>query len=514
MTTALASVPLQPLVTGCPISIDVITGDLGAVVVTGVTSDSREVTDGSLFVALVGERTDGHQYLQQAVAQGAAAIVVQQSRLCSLELPKHVVVLAAENTYQALGELASGFYGQPGKALHLVGVTGTNGKTTVTHLLATMLQQAKTAYGLMGTLGVATQGKNDAEASNTVTAHTTLMAPQMHATLASMQHAGLTHVMMEVSSHALDQHRVAGCEYNVAIHTNVTQDHLDYHRTMARYAAAKAQLFAGLKPGAKAVINLDDDWAATMQQACGDGVEQLTYGIHTKESLTFRAQDITYSLRGTSFTLVHPQGQTPVTVKLAGEFGVYNVLAALAGGVALGLPLTQCLAAIKEMPGVRGRFERVADEPVVIVDYAHTPDGLENVLETAQAILPEGSKLITVFGCGGDRDATKRPKMGAIAARLSHIIVATSDNPRTEDPQQILTDVVHGIEAFDGERMHVQVDRRAAIHLALDLAKPNDMVVVAGKGHEDYQILGTQTIHFDDREEVQAYLKEKDSSLV
>ncbi len=509
MTTAVAAVLLNTLLTECPIPMEVITGDVATVAITGVTSDSREVMNGSVFVALVGERTDGHQYLQQAADKGAAVVVVQQNRLCATELPKGVVVLATDNTYAVLGYLASGFYGHPGKVLNLVGVTGTNGKTTVTHLLAAMLQQAGMAYGLMGTLGVATQGKQDKEAKNTVTAHTTLMAPQMHAALANMHQDGLTHVVMEVSSHALDQFRVAGCEYNVAIHTNVTQDHLDYHRTMARYAAAKAVLFAGLKPGAKAVINVDDEWAGTMQQACGEGVEQLTYGIHTEHNVTFRATHITYSLRGTTFTLVHPQGDTPVTVKLAGEFGVYNVLAALAGGVALGLPLAQCLAAIQEMPGVRGRFERVADEPVVIVDYAHTPDGLENVLETARAILPRGSRLITVFGCGGDRDATKRPKMGAIAARLSHIIVATSDNPRTEDPQQIITDVVHGIDAFDGERMHVQVDRRAAIRLALDLAEPNDMVVVAGKGHEDYQILGTQTIHFDDREEVQVYLAEQ-----
>lgn len=473
--------------------------------VTGVTSDSREVEAGTVFVALVGERTDGHQFIQQAIDHDAAAVVLLADKAddCNA-LTLDVPVFACENTYEALGWLASGLYGHPGQQLPMVGVTGTNGKTTVTHLVAAMLSAEGHQPGLLGTMGV----KVGSGALET-TSHTTLMAPQLHQTLAHMQDNGASHVVMEVSSHALDQHRVAGCQYQVAIHTNITQDHLDYHRTMANYAAAKAKLFSGLTAGdvtqPTAVFNADDEWVGTLQKHCSPTANQVTYGIHT-DGVTYRASNITYSLRGTTFTLDTPQETVAVQTKLAGEFGVYNALAAIAAAQALGVPLSTCLRVLETTTGVRGRFERVADEPVVIVDYAHTPDGLKNVLKTAQAILPEGSRLITVFGCGGDRDATKRPTMGAIAARLSDVIVVTSDNPRTEDPQQIVTDILHGIEQFDPAWMHVQVDRKLAIHQALQLAKPNDMVVVAGKGHEDYQILGNQTIHFDDKEVVQAAL--------
>lgn len=474
--------------------------------VTAVTSDSRQVEAGCVFVALVGERTDGHHYIQQAIDNNAAAVVVLDTKADDINaLTLDVPVYTADNTYEALGWIASGLYGHPGQHLPMVGVTGTNGKTTVTHLLAAMLLSDGQQPASLGTMG-AKLGSG----AMVTTSHTTLMAPHLHETLADMRDKGATHAVMEVSSHALDQHRVAGCRYQLAIHTNITQDHLDYHRTMAGYATAKSKLFSDLVDAGgtppTAVFNADDEWANFLQEKTSPDAQVITYGIHT-DGVTYRASNITYSLRGTEFTLDTPWETVAVTMKLAGEFGVYNALAAIAGAMALGVSLATCLRVLETSTGVRGRFERVADEPVVIVDYAHTPDGLENVLETAKGILPKGSRLVTVFGCGGDRDATKRPKMGAIAANLSDVIVVTSDNPRSEEPQQIVTDILHGIDQFDASRMHVQVDRKLAIHQALTLAKPNDIVVVAGKGHEDYQILGDKTIHFDDKEIVQAFLK-------
>lgn len=478
-----------------------------------ITSDSREAKSGSVFVALSGSHTDGHQYVKQAIEQGVSAVVIDRKKQSQFDdaLLGKVPVFLADNTYLALGLMSAVFNNMPGEALRMVGVTGTNGKTTVTHLVEKMIADQNKKVGLIGTLGVKSAG-NKIE-----TGHTTPMAPELQEILSGFVKDGAEFAVMEVSSHALEQHRVAGCEFDVAVLTNLTQDHLDYHKTMEEYWRAKAKLFESLNPSTKpryAVINLDSDYAEQFVTACSESVNFYTYGLNQFETPfeieppVIYPKDVTYSIEGASFTVVTPMGEAPVRLKIAGEFSVYNALAAIGSGLALGFPLKDCIASIESVPGIRGRFEVVAQSPYVIVDYAHTPDGLKNVLEAARPVVPEGGRLITVFGCGGDRDATKRPKMGHIVEELSDVLVVTSDNPRTEDPQQIITDVINGIQHFESSRMLVNADREQAIHQAIDLANPNDLIVIAGKGHEDYQILADCTIHFDDREVVQTYMNQ------
>jgi UDP-N-acetylmuramoyl-L-alanyl-D-glutamate--2,6-diaminopimelate ligase len=275
-------------------------------------------------------------------------------------------------------------------------------------------------------------------------------------------------------------------------------------------------LFSGLKPSTvfgqrpAAVINLDDAWAPHFLRACAPTTRLYTYGLDAAEAMV-RAANVQFSIAGASFTAITPHGRADIQLQIAGKFSVYNALAALAAGLALGIPLPQCVHSLQDVRGVRGRFEMVAERPYVIVDYAHTPDGLENILAASRLITPQASRLIVVFGCGGDRDPTKRPRMGAIAARLADVVVVTSDNPRSEEPQQIITDILQGIPQADATRVLVTVDRRQAIQQAIDLAHPTDIIVVAGKGHEDYQILRDRTIHFDDREVVQEYMARRQS---
>jgi UDP-N-acetylmuramoyl-L-alanyl-D-glutamate--2,6-diaminopimelate ligase len=476
--------------------------------VVDITSDSRKVRHGSVFVCLVGTHTDGHQYVEKALEQGAVAVIVEKGRpLPALAKEAPSVIFAVENTYLAYAQLSSQFFGNPGQALKMVGVTGTNGKTTVTHLIQQILADEKQAVGLIGTLG------RKAKASDVydTTGHTTPMAFELQEILSDMRREGTQSVVMEVSSHALHQHRVAGCDFQVAVFTNLTQDHLDYHRTMDEYCDAKTMLFSALNPvsGPKyAVINLDDRYAERFVQACPEGVTLYTYSLEN-EKAAIRAQNVSYSIEGASFDVLTPQGKTRVKLQIAGKFSVYNALAAFSAGLAMGISLEACAASLERVPGVRGRFEIVSQNPFVIVDYAHTPDGLENVLNAARLVVPDGGELIAVFGCGGDRDATKRPKMGGIVERLADRLVVTSDNPRTEDPQQIITDILTGIQRFDAARMLVNADREAAIHQAIDMAKAQDVIVVAGKGHEDYQILADRVIHFDDREVVQNYVAKR-----
>lgn len=487
----------------------------GETLIELITSDSRAAKAGTLFVALLGSHTDGHQYIEKAVQQGVTAIVAKKERLAQLEqnglkLPDTLPVLFADNTYQALGELCSVYYGNPGQRLKMVGVTGTNGKTTVTHLIETILKQQKKSVGLIGTLGAkSASGTKD-------TGHTTPMAPELQEILHDMLEAKNEYVVMEVSSHALEQHRAFGCDFHVAVLTNVTQDHLDYHKTMEHYWRAKALLFEGLTPDKdkrSAVINLDSDYADEFVQASPKGVTLYTYSLKNPEA-AIHAKDVKYSITGATFTVQTPVGEQQVNLKLAGQFSVYNALAALAAGLALDIPLADCIKAIEAVPGIPGRFEVVSEKPFVIVDYAHTPDGLENILNAARVVTPEGGRLVCVFGCGGDRDATKRPKMGRVVERLADQMVITSDNPRSEDPQQIITDIISGIQRFDAQRMLVNPDRDQAIGQAIELANANDIIVVAGKGHEDYQILADKTIHFDDKEVVQKHVAAKAKKAV
>ena len=456
--------------------------------VQGVTSDSRQARPGNVFVALGGSRTDGHEYLSAAAEQGALALVIEADRKSGLQLPAGIPVISVRNTYKALAEISSALQGFPGQQLRLVGVTGTNGKTTVTHLIEQMLEDQGKKVGLIGTLG----RKTTKQQSYDSTGHTTPMATELQEILHEMKAEGNEFVVMEVSSHALEQYRVHGCDFEVAVLTNITQDHLDYHKTMEQYWKAKALLFSRLdvSEGKKraAVINLDSDYAQEFIAACPKDVQLYTYAIASPDA-NVRIENPNYSIAGSSFTVMTPAGKAEVKLKLGGQFSVYNSLAALASGLALGISLMDCVKSIERVPGIRGRFEVVSEKPYVIVDYAHTPDGLENVLNAARVVTPKEGRLIAVFGCGGDRDATKRPKMGRIAEQLSDLLVITSDNPRTEDPQQIITDVISGIQRFDSARMVVEADRKQAIHQAIDMARPEDIIVVAGKGHEDYQIL-------------------------
>ncbi|RKO67459.1 UDP-N-acetylmuramoyl-L-alanyl-D-glutamate--2,6-diaminopimelate ligase [Desulfofundulus salinus] len=455
--------------------------------ISGIAYDSRQVQPGFLFVAVEGFTTDGHRYVEQAVSRGAVAVVVQKE----IPLPSGIAYVRVPDTRLALALLAARFYGYPSRRLKLIGVTGTNGKTTTTHLLAAIYRAAGNKVGLIGTIA------NWIGDRVLPVAHTTPESLDLQKLLAEMVIEGVTVAVMEVSSHALALNRVAGCAFDAGVFTNITQDHLDFHRDMDDYLAAKTLLFRGLGQDGKpalAVINADDPRAGRI--VAETRVPVFTYGLTAEAQV--RAQEVKVTPRGVSFTVTSPWGEIPVSLKLTGYFNVYNALAAMTAAVAGGIPLPLAARALESVEGVPGRFELVdrGQDFTVVVDYAHTPDGLENILTTARAITP--GRLITVFGCGGDRDPTKRPIMGEIAARLSDLPVITSDNPRTEDPMRIIAQVEEGVRRVRSN-YRVVPDRREAIRFALGIAAPGDTVIIAGKGHENYQIIGTTKYPFDDR---------------
>lgn len=463
--------------------------------ITGISYNSKTTNPGDIFICLTGEHSDGHEYAESAMKKGAKALLVEKK----LDIPLPQILV--KSTRHQIADIADKFYDSPSKNLNLIGVTGTNGKTTVTHLVQKIFEQTKnTQYGekcaLIGTLGYKLSSKEEYKEAK----HTTPQAPELQATLALIRDEGIKNVAMEVSSHALEQNRVGGCVFKGAVLTNLTQDHLDYHITMDNYFEAKAILFKGLKSGDFAVINADDEYAQRFLDVIPKGVNVLTYGV--KNSADVMAKNVEFSLSGAEFTCDAGKfGAKKAQLHMNGMFSVYNVLAAICVGLSLGIELDLCIKSLESTKGVAGRFEVVVKNPLVIVDYAHTPDGLENVLSAAREITPKTSKLICLFGCGGDRDATKRPKMGAIAERLSDKVVITSDNPRSEDPQQIITDILAGLKSIKTEKVFVEPDRRKAIELLKTISNKEDVIVIAGKGHEDYQILKDKTIHFDDREE-------------
>ena len=483
--------------------IEPIAEDLGIVSRTGsltapvanLTDDSRRVSPGTLFVAVRGERVDGHRFIPQAVEGGAAAIVAQEDP-GRLTIP----VVRVADTRRAVGLLGSRYFGNPSAKLRMIGVTGTNGKTTITYLCRAILESIGRRVGVIGTVAYEI-GEERVAAS-----HTTPGALELQQLLARMVRANLDGVAMEVSSHALALDRTMGCEFDVAVFTNLTQDHLDFHRDMDDYFAAKLRLFTGLrdrglKPNAKrAIVNLDDPRGAHIKQAVR--VPVWTYGLSPAADL--RAEDVQLSVSGTTFSLVTPMGTARVTSSLVGEHNVYNALAAIGVGLHEGLSLEAVCRGVASVVNVPGRFERIdaGQGFTVVVDYAHTEDALMRILSAAQRL--KTGRIITVFGCGGDRDRTKRPKMGRAAVEGSDIVVLTSDNPRTEDPQAILRDVEVGVKEALHRAPHVQyrmvADRREAIFTAVREARSGDMVLIAGKGHEDYQIIGTTKHHFDDRE--------------
>ena len=459
--------------------------------ITGISYNSKTTKKGDIFICLVGEHTDGHEYAQMAIDNGAAALLVEKP-LENISVPQ----VQVDSTRHKIADIADRFYSRPSLGLNLIGITGTNGKTTVTHLIQKIFEENQEKCALIGTLGYKLSSTGEYRDAK----HTTPQAPELQATLRMIKDVEkIDNVVMEVSSHSLEQNRVGGCRYNGAILTNLTQDHLDYHITMENYFKAKALLFERLTEDDYAVINADDEYANKFLAVVPDGVRKYTYGV--KNCADVMAKDIKFSLNGAEFKLVLNDTEYDVNLHMNGMFSVYNVLAAITSAVAMNIDIKIALKALQNVHGVAGRFEVVNKKPLVIVDYAHTPDGLENVLKSAREITPEGGKLICVFGCGGDRDATKRPKMGAIAQRLADKIVITSDNPRSEDPQQIITDVIAGLQSVDPERVTVEPDRGEAIAMLKLISDNNDVVVIAGKGHEDYQILKDKTIHFDDREQ-------------
>lgn len=453
--------------------------------------NSEEVKPGGVFVCIKGEHVDGHDYAESAVKNGAVAVIATKE--FSLSVP----VLEVQNTELALAQAAAFLYKFPGKKINITGVTGTNGKTTVTHFIENIFETSGKKCGLIGTMGSRYSSSEIYEEGK----HTTPQANDLQKTLRDFLDKGITNVVMEVSSHSIEQHRTAECNFKGAVHTNLTQDHLDYHITMENYFLAKSKLFSSLKnsPENYAVINKDDSYRERFIKAVPGNVKIFTYGI--KNDADIIAEDIKFTAEGSTFNCVTSFGTGKITLQTAGIFGIYNALAALSTGLAEGIDFETCAEALETTPSVAGRFETVMKQPLVIVDYAHTPDGLKNVLVAAREITPADGELICVFGCGGDRDATKRPKMGRIAETLCDKIIITSDNPRTEDTQQIITDILAGIQSLNSDKMIVEIDRRVAIENAARIAKENDVVVLAGKGHETYQILGNETVHFDDKEE-------------
>jgi UDP-N-acetylmuramoyl-L-alanyl-D-glutamate--2,6-diaminopimelate ligase len=466
-----------------------------------VTDDSRVVTDGSLFIAVKGERVDGHAFVEQAIKAGAVAVVAQRPVASE---PLSFVRVA--DSRRALGLLGSRFHGDPSTHLKMIGVTGTNGKTTTTYLCKALLEGMGRRVGLIGTVGYQT-GAEILPAS-----HTTPSALELQELLEKMVDNGLNATVMEVSSHALALDRISGCEYDVAVFTNLTQDHLDFHHTMDEYFEAKLRLFTGLDRGVKAakraIVNIDDPRGNVIRAACS--VPVWTFAIHSQADL--EAERVRLSLTGTTFTAATPAGTFTVESRLVGEHNVYNLLGAI--GVALqdGATSDQICEASAHITNVPGRFERISlgQDFTVVVDYAHTEDALLRLLTAAQTL--KTGRIITVFGCGGDRDRGKRPKMGRTAVEYSDVVVLTSDNPRTEDPMAILREVEAGVHDALGRRSHVQYhvvpDRREAIVAAIREAHRGDMVLIAGKGHEDYQIIGTKKLHFDDREVVREAIQQ------
>ncbi len=467
--------------------------------ITDISYDSREIKEGDIFVCLIGEKTDGHDYIKEAEAKGAKAILAQK------KVNSNLPVIYTDDTQIAIAKIANIFYKEPSKKIKIIGVTGTNGKTTTTHLVQHIFEKNNLKTAIIGTLGT----RENTNSNYYDAKHTTPQAPELQKQLSSLTEKGFSHLAMEVSSHALSLHRVDECNFASAVLTNVTQDHLDFHLTMDEYWRAKRKCFEMLNLSSQknkyAAINKDDILFEEFTKVLNKDIKLFSYGVKNKSD--FQAKDISFQNDGLSFTLISPKGEHKVKSRLNGMFNVYNLLAAISVSYGEGVEINKIIDAVSNAKEIPGRFQIIQNEgsPLCIVDYAHTPDGLENILKAARLMTPKSRKLICVFGCGGDRDPTKRPKMGKIAEDLSNIVIVTSDNPRSEDPKQIISDILSGMK--NTSNIIVEADRKAAIEAAVKKANKNDVIVIAGKGHEDYQILKDKTIHFDDREEIKKALE-------
>ncbi|WP_342434094.1 UDP-N-acetylmuramoyl-L-alanyl-D-glutamate--2,6-diaminopimelate ligase [Neobacillus sp. FSL H8-0543] len=464
--------------------------------ITSVENDNRRVQKGSLFICIKGHSADGHDFAESAVQKGAVAILAERS------MPIDVPVIVVKDTTRAMAVIANAFYDQPSKKLHLIGITGTNGKTTISHLIEKIFADANRKTGLFGTMYTKIAEKI-VETKNT-TPESLVLQNGLH----EMVDAGVEVAVMEVSSHALDIGRVHGCDYNVAVFTNLSQDHLDYHQTMAEYLHAKSLLFAQLgntfneKEPKFAILNIDDPVSLVYEKSTAAHI--ITYGIDNPAD--FLAKNIQITSAGTSFDLMLKNEKYPINLQLVGRFSVYNVLASMAAAYVSNIPINRIIDSIEDNKGVAGRFELVnaGQDFMVIVDYAHTPDSLENVLKTIQQLA--ANRIFVIIGCGGDRDRTKRPLMAKIACRYATDPIFTSDNPRSEDPLAILNEMEAGVR---GEKYSKILDRKEAIVTAIKQASKGDIVLIAGKGHETYQIIGNKVYDFDDRVAAREAIEER-----
>ncbi len=472
---------------------------------TLLTDDSRQVIPGSCYIAVRGTHFDGHNAIPAAIAAGAAAIVAEAP--CPPEAAKAGVCwVQVPDTHKANGLMMSAWHGFPSQQLVMLGVTGTNGKTTISYLTHTIFRTVWQKAGLIGTI-LYDDGMHRSPSHNT-----TPGCAELQSMLADMAKNGCRAVAMEVSSHALVQQRTSGTSFRVGIFTNLTQDHLDYHGDMESYYQAKKLLFTRMAETtdfkSTAVINMDDEYGRRLAEELKPIMKVRTFGLSKEaKDADFQATPHLVTLKGSQYELLYQKRKYLVRTPLIGEFNVSNSLAALAGAVAAGVNIRDAISALAQSPQVPGRLELVSsvDNVQCFVDYAHTPDALENVCRTMKRLCRQG-RLITVFGCGGDRDHTKRMPMGAAAARYSDICLVTSDNPRSEDPERIIDDIMPGIPS---DKQHRMADREQAIRSALEIARPGDVVLIAGKGHENYQIFAHETISFSDAAVVHAYYEEK-----
>ena len=489
--------------------------------VGGIAYHSRQIKEGFLFAAIRGLKSDGHRFIEEALQRGAEAVLLEEER----DIPRGAMIVVPDSR-KALAAVASNFYGNPSSKIKLIGVTGTNGKTTITYLLESVFRRAGHPTGVIGTINYRF-GQTAVPAPNT-----TPESLDLQRTLGEMVEEGMTHVIMEVSSHGLDLDRVYGCQFDGAIFTNLTTDHLDYHPSMDHYFESKRKLFSesllmSPKSGRFAVSNQDDPRG----EAIVRGIDLPVYRYGLSPSCPITAEGVTSTFEGLSCEIKTPNGSFPIRSRLIGSFNLYNILASVAAGMAMHIPPEILKEGIESQNGVPGRLERVENRKGIrlFVDYAHTPDALERALSGLTAILEEtreapgeDEKIVTVFGCGGDRDRTKRPMMGEAAGKRSDLVILTSDNPRTEDPLAILGEIENGVrraglEPWNPEEARTRrqrkgylkiPDRREAIRTAVGLVHPLDVLLIAGKGHEDYQIVGTKKSPFDDRIEAKKALEE------
>jgi UDP-N-acetylmuramoyl-L-alanyl-D-glutamate--2,6-diaminopimelate ligase len=469
-----------------------------------VRYDSRTVSRGDVFVAIRGLEADGHRYLQDVVGKKVKAVIIENDSALPDSLCMHegIVKIVVPDTRRALSRVSANFFRHPSKEMHVIGVTGTNGKTTTTYVLESIIKTSGQRAGLIGTIEYRV-GDEAIDAH-----HTTPESYELHEVLRKMADAGCSHAVMEVSSHALEQHRVDDVRFSSAVFTNLTQDHLDYHHTMESYCEAKHRLFLLLDKSASAITNADSEYGSTM--IAGTKANTIRYG--TREGADFVAENVRATMHTTSFTVRHKNHAITISSHLVGRFNVSNILAAYACAYAAKFDTNDIKRGIGNLRGVRGRFETVippdAYRPrgwIAVIDYSHTPDALENVLKAIREIKRDEGRVVTVFGCGGDRDRAKRPVMGMLAQRYSDLVIVTSDNPRTEDPDAIIDDIMKGMQTSTGVRR--EVDRKKAIEYALSEAGRDDVILIAGKGHETYQILGKTRIHFNDREIVEKWIQ-------